>query len=168
MDGQRVKTSMCYYRGRVQRWSPHREKRPGLLKGGACPCGSLSNPFHQLWGLKKGENTARAEEQGQSSVWRGVSCPFYGLEVREGWGLRSGLEGTGCLCWGGRKKTAPKPRSWPIPSSTLPGLGPGGPPWPPSYHPPWHPDTGSLHDAEGPWSRSFALPSIPASGLPQR
>ena len=32
-------------------------------------------------------------------------------EVKEGWGLRSGPKGTGCLCWGGRDEAVPKTSS---------------------------------------------------------
>lgn len=68
----------------------------------------------ELLELKEGRKMARTKEQGQSSVWprvRGQRLGSVRLEVREGWGLRSGLVGTGCLCREGERLAVPKASS---------------------------------------------------------
>ncbi|XP_036866043.2 protein ERGIC-53-like isoform X3 [Manis javanica] len=117
-------------RGQVWRPVPSGEERPGLLKAGVCPCDPcchIADAAAGRWhdGLSPGAGAKLRLAKGQGSGVR--------LELREGQDLRSGLEGTGCLCWGGRERTVPESSSWAVLGSSPPGPGPGAPPCPPGY-----------------------------------
>nr|XP_036866049.1 protein ERGIC-53-like isoform X9 [Manis javanica] len=117
-------------RGQVWRPVPSGEERPGLPKAGVCPCDPcchIADAAAGRWhdGLSPGAGAKLRLAKGQGSGVR--------LELREGQDLRSGLEGTGCLCWGGRERTVPESSSWAVLGSSPPGPGPGAPPCPPGY-----------------------------------